>query len=62
MNPHVFIENDKALGTFEYLKDQDALKERGYIGAKPGWSAKEFEQDEVLSTFTEKKCDWIRKN
>ncbi|WP_298365808.1 arylsulfatase [uncultured Lutibacter sp.] len=62
MNPHVFIENDKAQGTFEYLKDQEALKKRGYIGAKPGWSAKEFEQDEVLSTFTEKTCDWIRKN
>ncbi|WP_111708861.1 sulfatase family protein [Lutibacter citreus] len=62
MNPHVFIENDKAQGTFEYLKDQDALKKRGYIGAKPGWSAKEFEQDQVLPTFTKKTCDWIRKN
>ncbi|MBU2947152.1 sulfatase family protein [Zobellia uliginosa] len=62
MNPHVFIENDKALGTFEYLKNEDALEKRGYIGAKPGWSAKEFEQDEVLSTFTKKTCDWIEEN
>ncbi|WP_139957652.1 sulfatase family protein [Flavicella sediminum] len=62
MNPHVFIKNDKAQGTFEYLKDQDALAKRGYIGAKPGWSAKEFEQDQVLPTFTKKTCEWIREN
>ncbi|MGY6649328.1 sulfatase family protein [Wenyingzhuangia sp. IMCC45574] len=62
MNPHVFIENDKAQGTFEYLKNYPELEKRGYIGAKPGWSAKEFEQDQVLPTFAKKTCNWIKEN
>lgn len=62
MDPHAFIEGEKMLGTPEYLKDQAALDRRGFIGAKTGWSSKEFVQDQVLPTFTSKTCEWIRQN
>ncbi|WP_282135261.1 sulfatase family protein [Seonamhaeicola maritimus] len=62
MRPHVFVENNKALGTFEYLKDNAALEKRGYIGAQVGWSAKEFEQNQVLPTFAKKACEFIKAN
>ncbi len=62
MDPHAFIENRKIQGTLEFLKDKAAVKARGFVGAKPGWAAKEFVQSEVLPTFTEKTCDWIRQH
>ncbi len=62
MDPHAFIEDRHIQGTLEFLKDMDAVKARGYIGAKPGWAAKEFEQDQVLGTITRQTCEWIREN
>lgn len=62
MDPHAFIEGEMMLGTPEFLKDQAALDRRGFIGAKTGWSAKEFVQDRVLSTFASKTCNWIREH
>ncbi|MHC4630117.1 MAG: sulfatase-like hydrolase/transferase [Planctomycetota bacterium] len=62
MDPHAFIEGRHVLGTLEFLKDGDAVKARGFTGAKPGWAAKEFQQDQVLPTLTKKTCEWIRRN
>lgn len=62
MSPHAFIDGRNALGTPELLEDDAALAARGIIDAQPGWSTKEFVQDQVLATFTEKTCDWIREN
>lgn len=63
MNPHVYIENEYAQGTFEYHKTRDDVTKRGLIQpANPGWIAKEFEQEEVLTKFAEKACGWIEQN
>jgi len=60
MDPHAFIENRKVEGTLEFLADSKAVKARGFTGAKPGWAAKEFKQDQVLGTFTKKTVEWIK--
>lgn len=62
MDPHAYIAGRKILGTMEYLEDKAAIKARGFIGAKPGWAAKEFVQSQVLPDFTRKTCEWIREN
>ncbi|VGO16278.1 Arylsulfatase [Pontiella desulfatans] len=62
MDPHAYIDGRLAQGTLEFLEDKEAVKARGFIGAKPGWAAKEFVQSQVLPDFTRKTCDWIRKN
>ncbi|MFD2255216.1 arylsulfatase [Luteolibacter algae] len=60
MEPHAFIDGRRIQGTLEFLPNAEAVRERGFIGANPGWSSKEFVQDQVLPTFTAKTCDWIR--
>ena len=60
MDPHAFINDRKVEGTLEFLPDSKAVKARGFTGAKPGWAAKEFKQDQVLGTFTEKTVEWIK--
>ncbi|CAA6692717.1 MULTISPECIES: arylsulfatase [unclassified Lentimonas] len=60
MSPHAFIDGREIQGTLEFLKTKEAVKARGFVGANPGWAAKEFVQDQVLPTFTQKTCDWIR--
>ena len=60
MDPHAFINGRKVEGTLEFLKDGDAVKARGFTGAKPGWAAREFEQDQVLPVFTKKTVGWIK--
>jgi arylsulfatase A-like enzyme len=62
MDPHAYIDGRLIQGTLEFLEDKDAVKARGFIGAKPGWAAKEFVQSQVLPDFTKKTCDWIREN
>ena len=59
MNPHVFIENDRALGDLVYLKDKKEVAAAGLTGAKPGWMAKGFTQDQVQTTFINKTINWI---
>lgn len=61
MPPHAYIENRQVLGDLSYLADQKAIKKAGLIGAKEGWKAHNFKQDEVLGTFTTKTTDWIKK-
>ncbi|VGO18926.1 Arylsulfatase [Pontiella sulfatireligans] len=61
LSPHAFIEGRQIQGTLERFQDKAALVARGIDGST-GWVAKEFEQDQVLSTFTEKTCDWIRQH
>ena len=60
MDPHAFIHNRKVEGTLEFLPDSSAVKARGFTGAKPGWAAKEFQQDQVLPTFAKKTVGWIK--
>jgi arylsulfatase A-like enzyme len=62
MDPHAFIEGREVRGTLEFLPDRAAVKARGFTGAKPGWAAEEFQQDQVLSTFAGKACTWIEKH
>ncbi|MBI9017310.1 MAG: arylsulfatase [Phycisphaerae bacterium] len=60
MDPHAFVEDRMIDGDVEYVATGDEIKARGLIGAKPGWVADGFEQDQVLSTFANKSADWIR--
>ena len=62
MDPHAYIEGREIQGTLEFLKDGEAIKARGFTGAKPGWAAKEFVQSRVLPDFAKKTCEWIREN
>lgn len=62
MDPHAYIEGRQIQGTLEFMKDKDAIKARGFTGAKPGWAAKEFVQNQVLSDFAKKACEWIKQN
>ncbi|VGO19659.1 sulfatase family protein [Pontiella sulfatireligans] len=63
MDPHAYIENDRLQGTLEILDTLDAVNARGFTQpSKPGYAAKEYIQQEVLSTFAEKTCSWIREN
>jgi arylsulfatase A-like enzyme len=62
MDPHAYIEGRRIQGTLEFLKDKDAVKARGFIGAKPGWAAKEFTQSRVLPDLAERTCAWIRQH
>ncbi|WP_019026118.1 sulfatase family protein [Colwellia piezophila] len=59
MSPHAYIENDKVQGELVYLKDKKAVKAAGLKGAKTGWMAKGFQQDQVQSTFINKAISWI---
>jgi arylsulfatase A-like enzyme len=59
MDPHAFIDGRSAVGTLEFVEDTKAY---GLKGAKKGWVAKEFEQDQVLPTFARKACEWIREH
>jgi arylsulfatase A-like enzyme len=60
MPPHAFINGRKVEGTLEFLADSNDIKARGFTGAKPGWAAKEFQQDQVLGTFTKRTVEWIK--
>lgn len=62
MAPHAFIEGRQIQGTLEFLDDAAAVKARGFVGANPGWAAKEFVQDQVLPTLAKKARDWILNN
>lgn len=62
MPPHAYIENRMVQGNLNYLADKEAIKAAGLVGAKPGWKADNFKQDEVLPTFTQKTVDWIKKS
>ncbi|TLX71804.1 hypothetical protein E9993_19690 [Labilibacter sediminis] len=62
MPPHAYIENRMVQGNLTWLGDRKAVKEAGLTGAKIGWKADNFEQDEVLGTFTTKTIDWIKKS
>lgn len=60
MSPHAFIDGRNVQGTLEFLQTPADVTKRGFIGANTGWSTKEFDQDQVLPTFTKKTCDWIK--
>ncbi len=63
MDPHAYIQNDRLLGTLEYLTDLNAVHARGFTQpAKPGWAAREFVQEEVLSELAKRTCKWIRES
>ncbi|WP_146397338.1 sulfatase family protein [Planctomycetes bacterium CA13] len=63
MDPHAYIENDRIQGTLETLKTLDEVNARGFTQpSKPGYAAKEYVQQEVLTKFAEKTCGWIRDN
>jgi arylsulfatase A len=63
MSPHAYIENDRMQGTIETLETLEEVDARGFTQpSKPGYAAKEYVQQEVLSTFAEKTCNWIREN
>ncbi len=62
MPPHAYIENRMVQGNLTYLTDREAVKAASLVGAKEGWKADNFNQDEVLATFTKKTTDWIRKS
>ena len=59
MSPHAYIENTQVQGELVYLKDKKAVKAAGLIGAKTGWAAKGFKQDQVQKTFIDKAINWI---
>ncbi|WP_226996530.1 sulfatase family protein [Thalassotalea crassostreae] len=59
MSPHAYIENDKVQGELVFLKDKKSVKGAGLVGAKTGWMAKDFKQDQVQTTFINKAIDWI---
>lgn len=56
--PHAYIENRKVLGKLTWVEGKQARGKRN-IDGKDGWVADNYEQDEVLSTFTEKTIDWL---
>lgn len=63
MDPHAYIENRQIQGTLELLENLEEVEARGHIQpAKPGWAAKEYDQEEVLAKLAEKTCAWIRDN
>jgi len=62
MPPHAYIENRHVLGNLTFLADKKAIKAAGLVGAKEGWKADNFTQDEVLDTFTSKTTEWIKKS
>ncbi|MDF7824808.1 arylsulfatase [Pontiellaceae bacterium B12227] len=63
MDPHAYIENDRLLGELEILKDLKACDARGLTQpSKPGYAATDYVQQEVLRTFAEKTCNWIKEN
>ena len=59
MSPHAYIENQQVQGELVFLKDKKAVKEAGLIGAKTGWAAKGFKQDQVQKNFINKAISWI---
>jgi arylsulfatase A-like enzyme len=59
MSPHAYIENTQVQGDLVYLKDKKAVKAAGLVGAKTGWAAKEFKQDQVQKIFIDKAINWI---
>ncbi|MEH6550570.1 MAG: arylsulfatase [Pseudomonadales bacterium] len=59
MNPHAYIENDRILGEFQFLADKEAVKAAGLISAKEGWMAKDFKQNQVMTTLIDKSIGWI---
>lgn len=59
MNPHMYIENTNVQGEHVFLKNKNAAKESGLVGAKAGWMAKGFKQDKVQTTFINKTISWI---
>jgi len=62
MPPHAFIENRKVVGKVSYAGTKKEISDRGLVGAKVGWVAEGFQQDQVLGTFTEKTVGWIREH
>lgn len=63
MDPHAYVENHFLLGILEYHKTLDDVAARGFIQpAKPGWIAKEYEQEKVLAELANKTTSWIRQN
>ena len=62
MDPHAYIKGREIQGTLEFLKDREAIKKRGFTGAKPGWAAKEFVQSQVLPDLAKETCEWIKQN
>lgn len=60
MSPHAYIENDRLQGEVEILKTAAAVDARGFTQpSTTGYAAKDYVQQEVLSTFTAKATDWI---
>lgn len=59
--PHLYIENRMVLGDVEKVTKKEELRARN-INGSGGWVAKGFQQDQVLSTFTHKTCEWIEQN
>ncbi|SMP78839.1 Arylsulfatase A [Neorhodopirellula lusitana] len=60
MDPHAFVENDRLLGTLEILKSIEEVTARGFTQpSKPGFAAKEYEQQEVLNELAARTCGWI---
>ncbi|VGO18080.1 sulfatase family protein [Pontiella sulfatireligans] len=62
MNPYAFIDGRFVQGELVLTESHEELKQLGLVPVRPGWVAKGFAQDEVLSTITHKTCDWIRQN
>ncbi len=59
MSPHAYIENTQVQGDLVYLTDKKSVKAFGLEGAKTGWAAKGFKQDQVQKTFIDKAINWI---
>ena len=58
-SPHCFIEDGFTVGELEVLDDKQ--KKAAGIDGKPGLVAKGFKQSEILPRFTQKTCEWIKK-
>ncbi len=59
--PQAYIENRKPLGELAWVEGKTARKDRN-INGKDGWVADNYQQEEVLLTFTEKTIDWLGKH
>lgn len=61
MSPHAYIENRQIQGDLELVQTRSELVERGVTEeSNPGLVARNYVQEEVLSTLAGKACEWIR--
>lgn len=61
-DPHAYVENDRLLGELELVTGErygPELVARRIFTGHPGWCAKGFENEEVLTDLTHKATAWI---